>query len=105
MKKELSISLLSIFDSFRPIVQQGATMKPLERSDGVMVTVTFGGKDSAGKAPASVVFSQLKSVSGTYFNFCAPSFIFFSYISLYYFYFCLLRVVMMSCFSVIYHPG
>ncbi|XP_050712012.1 centromere/kinetochore protein zw10 homolog isoform X2 [Eriocheir sinensis] len=47
---------------FEPIVQQGAEVKAMERSDGMVVTVTCGGKDSPGKFPANLVFSQLKNL-------------------------------------------
>lgn len=63
MKKQLAFSSHDILVSLRPIVQQGAEVKAMERSDGMVVTVTCGGKDSPGKFPANLVFSQLKNVS------------------------------------------
>lgn len=47
----------------RPIVQQGAEVKAMERSDGMVVTVTYGRKNGPGKEHANLVFSQLKNVS------------------------------------------
>lgn len=63
MKKLLEFSSHNVLISPRPIVQQGAEVKAMERSDGMVVTVTYGRKNGSGKDPANLVFSQLKNVS------------------------------------------
>ncbi|MPC08494.1 centromere/kinetochore protein zw10 homolog [Portunus trituberculatus] len=47
---------------FEPIIQHGATVKAMERSDGVVLTVTHGGKDSQDTRQATIVLMRLKEV-------------------------------------------
>uniref|UniRef100_A0A0P4W4M1 Centromere/kinetochore protein zw10 homolog n=1 Tax=Scylla olivacea TaxID=85551 RepID=A0A0P4W4M1_SCYOL len=47
---------------FEPIIQLGAEVKAVERSDGFVVTVTHGGKDSRGTRQATVVLMRLQEV-------------------------------------------